>query len=63
MLQKLLDTLTGEGGLLRVRAGLALAMTGIGGAYLLINETMPPAEFNLLWSAATAYYFGTRGKA
>lgn len=60
-LQGLIITLTGEGGLLRVRAWIALGMTGIGGAFLLINQVMPPAEFNLMWATSIAYYFGTRG--
>lgn len=49
------------GGLLRVRAILALGLTGIGGGYLLINGEMPPSEYVLIWTAAMAYYFGTRG--
>jgi hypothetical protein len=56
-----LRSLTAEGGLLRVRAVLAMALTGFGGAYLLTNQTMPPAEYNLLWTAALTYYFATRG--
>lgn len=56
-LGRMLDT----GGLLRVRAVLVQSLTGIGGAFLLINETMPPDVFNVMWAASLAYYFGTRG--
>ena len=59
--RNLMTTATGDGGLLRVRGLLALGMTGIGGAYLLINEAMPPSAFVALWAAAQGYYFGTRG--
>ncbi len=57
----LLRSLTSEGGLLRVRAVLAIALTAFGGAYLLENQVMPPAEYNLIWISATTYYFATRG--
>ena len=59
MLGKLLDT----GGLLRVRAALALVLTGGGIAFLLTQQIMPPPEYNLIWGSAVAYYFGTRGGA
>lgn len=56
MLGKLLDT----GGLLRVRSVLALGLTGIGGAFLLLNETMPPEAYNIIWVGAVTFYFSTR---
>lgn len=55
-------TLTGTGGLLRVRSALALGLTGIGGAYLLLNQALPPGEYNVIWASAIAWYFGTRAK-
>jgi len=60
MIDKVVTALTGEGGLLRVRAGLALGLTIIGGWFLISNEAMPPNEFNILWGMATSYYFATR---
>ena len=59
--QSIWSNLTGEGGLLRVRAVLVVALTTIGGVYLLDNQAMPPGEFNVLWVSSIAYYFGTRG--
>jgi hypothetical protein len=56
-----LNTLTNEGGLLRVRAQLVLWLTGIGGGYLLAYQALPPPEYMLIWATAAAYYFGTRG--
>ena len=53
---KLLDT----GGALRVRAGLAFALTGGGIAFLLTEQSMPPQEYNLIWTAAVSFYFSTR---
>ena len=55
-----LQKLQATGGLLRVRAVLALGLTGIGGAFLLIHEAMPPGEFIVIWASATAFYFGNR---
>lgn len=63
MLQMIWTTLTSEGGFFRVRAALALGLTGFGGAYVLLNETMPPEAFTVIWTGAVAYYFGTRGAA
>lgn len=65
MLEKLLGTevarnLFGEGGLARVRAILAFAFTGGGIAYVLAQQSVPPAEYNLLWSVAVTHYFSTR---
>jgi hypothetical protein len=60
MLERVWLGLTGTGGLLRVRAALALGLTGIGGAYLLLNQELPPGEFLVLWTAATMFYFGAR---
>lgn len=57
---QLLSGLVGTGGLLRVRALLALSLTVIGGWFLLLHQTMPPGEFNIIWSASIAWYFGTR---
>ena len=55
-----IERATGVGGWLRVRSGLAIGMTVIGGIYLLDNQVMPPNEFNILWGGAMAYYFGSR---
>ena len=59
----LLEKLTADGGMLRVRALLALGMTGIGGGFMLANGEMPPGEFNVLWGGSIAYYFGARGSS
>ena len=61
MLQNIIASMTGEGGIVRVRALLALGLTAIGGAFLLMELEMPPSEFNILWGSVLAYYFGTRG--
>jgi len=60
-LKALIVSLTDEGGLLRVRSVLALGFTGIGGAQLLLHQTMPPDAFNVMWTGVVAYYYGTRG--
>ncbi len=54
-------TLTGIGGLLRVRSVLAIGFTVGGIGYMLGYHEMPPPQYNLLWASAIAYYFGTRG--
>ena len=59
--QSIWNNLTGTGGLLRVRAALVLALTAIGGVYLLDQQAMPPTEFVIIWTGAISYYFGTRG--
>lgn len=56
-----LFAMTGTGGLLRVRAILVMALTGVGGAYILLNQSMPPGEYNVLWSMGITHYFATRG--
>ena len=61
MIGRIVDSMIGIGGLLRVRAALALGMTGIGGAYVLINQAMPPEGFTVLWSVSVMHYFATRG--
>ena len=61
--QSIWSALTGEGGLLRVRAAIVLSLTAFGGIYLLDQQAMPPGEFNILWGSALAYYFGTRGSS
>ncbi len=55
------DRLTRTGGLLRVRAVLALTLTGVGGAYMLLNQAMPPGEYNVLWAMSVTHYYATRG--
>lgn len=57
---QLLSGLVGEGGLLRVRAVLSLGLTVIGGWYLLLHQTMPPGEFNVMWASSIIFYFATR---
>jgi len=61
--QSIWGNLTGVGGLLRVRAALALGLTGGGIGYLLANNVMPPEAYNVIWVGALAYYFGTRGSS
>lgn len=61
MMRNALFVMTGTGGILRVRAILAIGLTAIGGAYLLLNQAMPPGEYNVLWGMGVSYYFATRG--
>ena len=63
MVTNFIHALTAEGGLLRVRAIAFLAMTGGGIGFVLVNNTMPPAEYNLIWASYAGYYFGTRGSS
>lgn len=53
-------TLTDVGGLLRVRAVLAITMTLAGVAYLLAYQEMPPAEYDTPWFLTVSWYFITR---
>ncbi|KKL44649.1 hypothetical protein LCGC14_2363570 [marine sediment metagenome] len=59
MLQTIFDRLTGDGGFLRVRAMIALALTGVV-AYLFLTGGAVPDDLMKAWFAATAFYFGTR---
>ncbi len=52
--------LTGEGGLLRVRALLAFAFTAAT-IYLFVDGAEAPPELMTLTGGAVGYYFGTRG--
>jgi hypothetical protein len=54
-------TLTGVGGLLRVRAVLAISMTLGAVAYLLAYHEMPPTEYNTPWLLTIGWYFMARG--
>ncbi len=56
-----IERLLGEGGLLRVRAVLAISMTLGGVAYLLGYHEMPPAEYNTPWLVTLGWYFMARG--
>lgn len=56
----MVDKLFQVGGLLRVRAVLAIGMTVIGGIYMLVNQAMPPDGYAVLWTAAVLHYFATR---
>lgn len=60
MISNLIDKLTGDGGLLRVRAGIALALVG-GFIYLAIDGLISSEVYVPLTTAAVSYYFGTRG--
>ena len=61
LLTNIWETLNQKGGLLRVRAVLAILFTVGGTIYILDNLAMPPGEFNTMWSITVAYYFATRG--
>ncbi len=64
MFDAILDMLfRNEGAPLRVRGLLALGFTGIGGAFLLVNQEMPPDAYNIMWTGSVAFYFGNRGAA
>ncbi len=54
------NLLIGEGGLLRVRALLAFALTGCT-VYLFVDGVDAPPELMTLTGGAVGYYFGTRG--
>ena len=56
----LTNLLTGEGGLLRVRALIAFAFVATT-CYLFIDGVTPPGELLALTGGAVGYYFGTRG--
>ena len=62
MLQTIWDTLTGDGGFLRVRAMIALGLTGVVAYLFLVGGTVPD-DLMKAWFAATALYFGMRSKA
>ena len=51
-----LANLTAHGGLFRVRAGIALALTGAI-VYLFVNGDPVPADLQKLWIMATTLYF------
>jgi hypothetical protein len=59
-MEKLYEALFGEGGLLRVRAILAFALTGAC-IYLFIDDSAVPDTLLTLTAGADAYYFATRG--
>ena len=61
MLGAIWTTLNQEGGLLRVRAVLAISFTVGGIIYILNNMAMPPGEYNIMWTGSVTYYFATRG--
>ena len=56
---RLFAALFGEGGLLRVRAGLAFILTGAV-VYLWINGDSVPDALLAMASGTVAYYFGNR---
>ena len=60
MISKFAESLTSEGGLLRVRAILALALTGAA-IYLWVSGEPVPEELLGSWGVATGLYFGMRG--
>jgi hypothetical protein len=60
MIDKVLERLFRDGGLLRVRGLLVLGLTAMGGGYVLAYQAMPPGEYNVLWVGAMAWYFRER---
>lgn len=58
-MSQFLSNLTASGGLLRVRAGIALALTGAV-VYLFVNGDPVPADLQKMWILATALYFAPR---
>jgi len=63
MLEKLVSglggALFGTGGFLRVRAAMALGLTGTVIYLFLESETVPP-ELMAAWGSAAGFYYGTR---
>ena len=51
--------LAGRGGLLRVRAILALTITGVV-MWMYIDGTAPPEALYAVWGMTLAFYFGNR---
>ncbi len=60
MLDKILSVLFGEGGLFRVRAILALGLTGVT-SFMWANEIPISDQQELVNAFVLAFYFGTRG--
>ena len=58
----LTNLLTGEGGLLRVRALLAFGFSAAA-IYLFVDGQPVPGELLALVGGSVGYYFGTRGAA
>ena len=58
-MDKLYEALFGEGGLLRVRAALAFALTGAV-IYLFVQDKVVPDTLLTLTGLADGFYFGTR---
>lgn len=58
-MEKLVTLLTGEGGLLRVRALITFALVGTV-CYLFIDTQTVPGELLALTGGAFGFYFGTR---
>lgn len=58
-MREFLSNLTASGGLLRVRAAIALALTG-SIVYLSVVGNPVPADLQKLWVLATALYFAPR---
>lgn len=58
-LKNLVAGLTGTGGLLRVRALLALGITGAVLA-MYLQEISIPGELLVAWTGVTGVYFGSR---
>ncbi len=54
-----LVNLTASGGLLRVRASIALSLTGAI-VYLFVSGDPVPADLQKMWVLATALYFAPR---
>lgn len=60
-MKDLVDRLLADGGLLRVRAALALGLTAAG-CLMYVNTGSVPSEFLVIWSGALGHYFGSRGQ-
>ena len=58
-MNKLIELLTGEGGILRVRALLAFGLTGTV-CFLALSETSVPQEILVLDGTALGFYFAQR---
>ncbi len=60
-MKEIWTTLTQEGGLLRVRAAMALTMTGVV-AYSFITDGAIPSELLDAWIIVAGFYFVTRAR-
>ena len=59
-MDKILNLIFGEGGLLRVRALIALGLTAVT-SFMWVNEIPISGQQELINGIVLAFYFGTRG--